>query len=166
MTTNQHSAQTHSHDHNHGHSHDGISGCTVPKFDTRDLIVKEDIMSKAKELAQMLFQSEEIQHYQRAEKQIQNNDRIQGLISQMKKKQKEIVAFQSFNNPSMVAKIEGEIESLQDELDGIPIVTEFQQSQSDINYLLQLVVSVIRDTVAEKINVEDSEADEPEECIE
>ncbi len=84
----------------------------------------------------------------------------------MKKKQKEIVAFQSFNNPSMVAKIEGEIESLQDELDGIPIVTEFQQSQSDINYLLQLVVSVIRDTVAEKINVEDSEADEPEECIE
>ncbi len=77
MTTNQHSAQTHSHDHNHGHSHDGISGCTVPKFDTRDLIVKEDIMSKAKELAQMLFQSEEIQHYQRAEKQIQNNDRIQ-----------------------------------------------------------------------------------------
>ncbi|MNI89928.1 hypothetical protein D3C73_1473950 [compost metagenome] len=54
----------------------------------------------------------------------------------------------------MVQKIEREIEELRDELDGIPIVTEFQQSQSDINYLLQLVVSVIRDTVASKVNVE------------
>ena len=39
---------------------------------------------------------------------------------------------------------------LQDELDGIPIVTEFQQSQSDINYLLQLVISIVRDTVLRK----------------
>ncbi|MNE83647.1 hypothetical protein D3C80_1804800 [compost metagenome] len=54
----------------------------------------------------------------------------------------------------MVEKIEREIDDLQDELDGIPLVTEFQQSQSDINYLLQLVISVIRDTVSEKVNVE------------
>ncbi|MBJ6364110.1 RicAFT regulatory complex protein RicA family protein [Paenibacillus sp. GCM10012307] len=170
MTTNQQSIQAdghnHANEHDHGHSHGSISGCGVPTFNTRDLIVKEDIMAKAKELAQMLFQSEEIQHYQRAEKQIQDHERVQGLISQMKKKQKEIVAFQSFNNPSMVTKIEGEIEALQDELDGIPIVTEFQQSQTDINYLLQLVISVIRDTVAEKINVEDAAENEPEECIE
>lgn len=54
----------------------------------------------------------------------------------------------------MVSKIEGEIEVLQDELDEIPIVSEFKQTQQDINYLLQLVMDVIKDTISEKINVE------------
>ncbi|CAH0119893.1 MULTISPECIES: RicAFT regulatory complex protein RicA family protein [unclassified Paenibacillus] len=139
--------EQHEHNHDHGHSN-------IPKFNSRDLIVREDIMAKAKELAELIYTSEEVQHYQKAEQKISNNERIQTLIASMKKKQKEIVAFEKFQNASMVAKIEKEIEQLQDELDGIPIVAEFQQSQSDINYLLQLIVSVISDTVSAKINVE------------
>jgi cell fate (sporulation/competence/biofilm development) regulator YmcA (YheA/YmcA/DUF963 family) len=88
------------------------------------------------------------------------------LIAQIKKKQKEVVAFETtFKNADMVKKIEAEMEVLQDELDGIPIVSQFQQSQSDINYLLQMVVTVIRDTVSEKINMEDAQLPDPEECI-
>ncbi|CAM3148205.1 YlbF family regulator [Paenibacillus lupini] len=149
----------HHHDHEHGHT------CDVPKFDTRDLLVRDDIMEKAKELAGLIFTSEEVQQYRRAEKQIQGNDRVQSLITMIKKKQKEVVAFETtFKNEQMVKKIEGEMETLQDELDGIPIVSEFQQSQSDINYLLQLVISIVRDTVSEKINVEDAQVEAPEEC--
>ncbi|MFF2482566.1 RicAFT regulatory complex protein RicA family protein [Paenibacillus sp. NPDC058071] len=159
----QQNAAVHSHDHDHDHSH---GGCGVPKFDTRDLLVREDITTKAKELANLIYTSEEVQHYRRAESQIQRNDRVQGLIVQIKKKQKELVAFETtFKNEQMVKKIEGEMETLQDELDGIPIVSEFQQSQSDINYLLQLVISIVRETVAEKINVEGApEAEAPEQC--
>lgn len=134
--------------------HKDQTDCGIPKFDSRDLVIREDIMSKAKELAELIGTSEEVQQFQKAEKLIQQHERIQTLISTIKKKQKEIVAFETFQNQAMVQKIEREIEELQDELDGIPIVTEFQQSQSDINYLLQLVVSVIRDTVASKVNVE------------
>lgn len=134
--------------------HKDQTDCGIPKFDSRDLVIREDIMAKAKELAEMIGTSEEVQQFQKAEKLIQQHERIQGLISAIKKKQKEIVAFESFQNQAMVQKIEREIEELQDELDGIPLVTEFQQSQSDINYLLQLVVSVIRDTVSSKVNVE------------
>ncbi|MNG27281.1 hypothetical protein D3C84_1123810 [compost metagenome] len=66
----------------------------------------------------------------------------------------------------MAKKIEQEMEQLQDELDGIPIIGQFQQSQSDINYLLQLVIGVVRDTVAEKLEVEGaSETEEPEDCM-
>ncbi|QYR19698.1 YlbF family regulator [Paenibacillus sp. sptzw28] len=149
----------------HDHEHEG--GCSIPSFRTEDIIVRADIMAKTKELADMLFTSEEVQHFRRAEKQIQGNTRIQDLIALIKKKQKEIVAFETtFKNSDMVAKIEKEIDALQDELDGIPIITEFQQSQADINYLLQTVVSVIRDTVAEKINIEDASPSDPEECIE
>ncbi len=154
--------QSRDQEHNHEHEH---GGCSVPSFNTEDIIVRADIMAKTKELAEMLYTAEEIQQFKRAEQQIQSNMRVQGLIAQIKKKQKELVAFETtFKNEEMVAKIEKEIEALQDELDNIPIVTEFQQSQADINYLLQTVVAVIRDTVAEKITVEGAAAPEPENC--
>ncbi|MGG0822652.1 YlbF family regulator [Paenibacillus turicensis] len=115
---------------------------------------REDIIKKAKELAGLIGSSEEVQHFQKAEKLIQNHERIQSLISVIKKKQKEIVAFESMKNQTMVDKIEAEISELQAELDSIPLVNEFQQSQSDINYLLQLVISVIHDTVSKRVSVE------------
>lgn len=136
----------------------------MPSFRTRDLIIRDDIMNKAKDLADLIGTSEEVQHFKQAEAKIQEHERIQGLIQKMKKKQKEIVAFESFQNKEMVAKIEAEIEQLQDEIDGIPLVTEFQQSQSDINYLLQLVMSVIHDTVSEKVNVETGTDAPPSRC--
>lgn len=159
MSEQQTAVNSHQHDHDHQH------GCDIPKFNTRDLLVREDIMQKAKELAELIYTSEEVQHYRRAEKQIQGHERVQSLISLIKKKQKEVVAFETtFKNDQMAKKIEGEMEALQDELDGIPIVSEFQQSQSDINYLLQLVISIVRDTVSEKINVEDASVEAPAEC--
>lgn len=150
------------HDHNHDdHTHEN-SG--IPKFHIRDLIVREDIMSKAQELAELIYTSEEVMVYQQAEKQISSNERIQALIASMKKKQKEIVAFEKFQNEQMVQKIEQEIEELQDELDGIPVVSQFQQSQSDLNYLLQLIMTAIRDTVSQKIDVEAGTAAAPSRC--
>lgn len=136
----------------------------MPTFRTRDLLVKDEVMTKAKELAELIYQSTEVQQYQRAEKQIQGHERVQSLIAQMKKKQKEIVAFESFKNQTMVQKIEGEMTVLQDELDGIPIVGDFQQTQTDINYLLQLVISIIRDTVSDKIKLDSDGLPSPDEC--
>ncbi|MDK8193372.1 YlbF family regulator [Paenibacillus sp. UMB7766-LJ446] len=136
----------------------------MPTYDTRNLVIRDDIMGKAKELADMLGTSEEVKQFQQAESKIRDHERIQQLIGTIKKKQKEIVAFESFKNADMVSKIEQEIEDLQEELDSIPLVTEFQQSQSDINYLLQLVISVIRDTVSEKVNVEAGTDSPPTSC--
>jgi cell fate (sporulation/competence/biofilm development) regulator YmcA (YheA/YmcA/DUF963 family) len=158
----------HAHDHDHDHVHHDEQGeeYIVPVFDNRDLILREDILARAKELAQLITTAEEVDMYQRAEKLIQDHKHVQGLIAQIKKKQKELVAFQStFNNPVMVEKIEKEIEVLQDELDGMPVVQQFQQSQTDVNYLLQSIVSVIRDTVAEKLDLEAAAPPEaPEQC--
>ncbi|WP_202128507.1 RicAFT regulatory complex protein RicA family protein [Paenibacillus dendrobii] len=141
-----------------------LNSMGMMSYDTKDLIIRDDIMAKAKELAGLISSSEEVQQYQKAEEKIRNHEHVQGLISTLKKRQKEVVAFESFQNPQMVAKIEKEMETLQDEIDGIPVVVEFQQSQSDINYLLQLVMSVIRDTVSEKINVEAGTDAPPSNC--
>ncbi|GIP33153.1 YlbF family regulator [Paenibacillus sp. J2TS4] len=135
------------------------------QFDTKDLIIRDDIMEKAKELAGLISTSTEVQYYRKAEMQIRNNDHVQGLIKQIKKKQKEAVAFEkTFRNPDMVKKIEEEIETLQNELDQIPIVSEFQQSQHDINYLLQLVMGIVKDTVSEKIELDQAKVEDPENC--
>jgi len=154
----------HAHDHDHEH-HDHDHSC-VPSFSSIDLVVREDILARAKELADLIATTEEVELYQKAEKVIQSHTRVQELIALIKKKQKELVAFQhTFNNPQMVEKIEAEISEIQDELDNMPIVQQFQQSQVDVNYLLQNVVSVIRDSVAEKLDVEAAKpAEAPEQC--
>jgi len=124
-------------------------------IDNRELILREDILERARELARLLATTEEVRLYQEAEKKVRENERVQGLIAQIKKKQKELVAFQTtFRNPQMAEKIEKEIEALQNELDEIPLVRQFQQSQVDVNYMLQSVVGIIRDTVAEIVDLE------------
>ncbi|ADM69805.1 hypothetical protein GMA19_01990 [Paenibacillus polymyxa E681] len=128
------------------------------------LVNREMILAKAKELAGILGSSEEVQVFRKAEEKIQDHGRIQQLIATMKKKQKEIVAFESLKNQKMIAKIEAELRELQEELDGIPIVTEFQQSQVEINELLQMVIMAIRDTVAEKVNVEEGKSTSSSNC--
>lgn len=127
-------------------------------------VVREDILKKAEEIARLLQSSEEVQHFRQAEEKVQKHPQIQQLISAMKKKQKEIVAFESLRNQTMVAKIEQELEELQEQLDNIPIVTEFQQSQVEINDILQAVMSAIRDTVSEKVHVETGSEAPPSSC--
>lgn len=127
-------------------------------------VVRDDILKKAGEIARLLQSSEEVQHFRQAEEKVQKHPQIQQLISAMKKKQKEIVAFESLRNQTMVAKIEQELEELQEQLDNIPIVTEFQQSQVEINDILQSVMSAIRDTVSEKVHVETGSEAPPSSC--
>jgi cell fate (sporulation/competence/biofilm development) regulator YmcA (YheA/YmcA/DUF963 family) len=140
------------------HQHD--EKCAVPVVNHTEAVMKEEILNKTKDLANLIMSSREIDFYRQAETKVNNNERVQELISLIKKRQKEAVAFESFQNQKMVEKIEGEIATLQDELDSIPIVNEFQQAQQDINYLLQLIMKVITDSVSEKLNVENG-ADQP-----
>lgn len=146
------------------HDHGRTNTYGMKTYNTRELIIRDDILAKAGELAELISTSEEVQLFKKAEEKIRNHERVQSLIKTIKKKQKEIVAFETFQNKEMVAKIEREIEELQEEIDSIPLVAEFQQSQSDINYLLQLVVSVIHDTVSEKVNVETGKDTPPSSC--
>ncbi|TXK84527.1 hypothetical protein FVE24_19585, partial [Parageobacillus sp. SY1] len=48
-------------------------------------------------------------------------------------------------------KVEAQIDAIYEELSQIPIVSEFQQSQTEVNDLLQLVASTISNTVTDEI---------------
>lgn len=116
-----------------------------------NLYTQKEILDKARELATMISRTNEVDFFKRAENQIKHNDRVQELIDALKQKQKQMVMFESINKPELVKKLEDEFNQLQEELDSIPIVNEFKQSQVDVNDLLQMVTHVITNTVSERI---------------
>jgi len=116
-----------------------------------NLYTQKEILDKARELAAMISRTNEVDFFKRAELQIKHNERVQDLIDKLKQKQKQMVMFESINKTELVKKVEGEYNLLHEELDSIPIVNEFKQSQVDVNDLLQMVTNVITNTVSERI---------------
>lgn len=116
-----------------------------------NLYTQKEILDKARELAAMISRTNEVDFFKRAELQIKHNERVQDLIDKLKQKQKQMVMFESINKTELVKKVEGEYDQLHEELDSIPIVNEFKQSQVDVNDLLQMVTNVITNTVSERI---------------
>ncbi|QDI90177.1 hypothetical protein EPH95_02500 [Salicibibacter halophilus] len=126
---------------------------------TEHLYTKDEIMAKTKELANMMVDTEEVDFFRRAEKTINQNEKIQKMISDIKAKQKELVNLKHYGKTEGVRQKEAEINALHAEVDEIPIVKEFKQSQNDVNEMLQLVSSTISNEVTNEIN-QRSDADE------
>ncbi|HET7657611.1 MAG TPA: YlbF family regulator [Bacillales bacterium] len=112
---------------------------------------KVEIIAKAKELARMISETEEVDFFKRAEKQINENGKVSQLIEDIKKTQKEAVNLQHFGKHEALKEVEEKINRMTDEVDNIPIVQEFKQSQTEVNNLLQLVTTTISNTVTEEI---------------
>lgn len=146
------------------HRGQACAGSAIPSYRPEEVLLKEDVLAKARELADLIAASEEVRIFREAERKVAVHREVQDLIKQIKKKQKEIVGFEYFKNEQMVQKIEGEIAELEEKLNRYPIVQEFKQTQDDINYLLQLIIGVIRDTVSEKIAVDGGTPPAPASC--
>lgn len=116
-----------------------------------NLYTKEDVKEKARELAKMVADTEEIDFYKRAEKQVNDHIRIQELIAQIKKQQKEAVNLKHYGKTEALKQVEEKIDSLHNEIDEIPLVQEFKRSQIEVNYLLQMITNTISKTVTDEI---------------
>lgn len=112
---------------------------------------KSDILDKAKELAQMIAQTEEVDFFKKAEQQINENTSVSSLIGQIKKLQKEAVNLQHYGKHEAHKEVEQTIDNLVKEMDSIPVVQEFKQSQADVNDILQMVSHTISNTVTDEI---------------
>jgi len=112
---------------------------------------KTEIMDKARELAKMMAQTAEVEFFKRAEAQINENLKVQETIAQIKRLQKEAVNLQHYNKVEALKEVEAKIDSLQDEIDELPIVQQFKESQIEVNQLLQLVSNTISGTITDEI---------------
>src|SRR5699024_4366011 len=100
---------------------------------------REEIIKKAKELAYMLKETDEVNFFQQAERKINENEKVSNLIADIKKHQKEAVNLQHFQKHEALKDVEAKIDEMQSEVDAVPLVQEFKQSQTEVNELLQLV---------------------------
>lgn len=112
---------------------------------------KDEIIAKARDIARMIAETEEVDFFKRAEAQIHENEKIRQNIASIKSLQKQAVNFQHYGKIEALKKTEEKIAELEKELDEIPIVNEFKQSQVDVNDLLQLVATTISNQVTDEI---------------
>ena len=117
------------------------------------LYTKDEIIAKAREIANMIANTEEVEFFKRAEAQINENQKIRENIASLKSLQKQAVNFQQYGKEKALKMIESKIEKIQDEIDAVPIVEEFKQSQFEVNDLLQLVSNTIANSVTDEIIV-------------
>jgi cell fate (sporulation/competence/biofilm development) regulator YmcA (YheA/YmcA/DUF963 family) len=112
---------------------------------------KDDIVARAVDLARMIAETEEVDFFKRAEAQLNDNKKVHTLISDIKGLQKQAVNLQHYGKPEALKKVEAKIMSVEQELDEIPVVRDFKQSQLEVNELLQIIASAISNTVTDEI---------------
>lgn len=112
---------------------------------------KDDILTKAAELAQMISTTEEVDFFKRAEAQINENQKVRVLIDSIKGLQKQAVNLQHYGKDQAYKEVQAKIDALEQELDELPIVQQFKQSQVDVNDLLQMVASQVSNKVTDLI---------------
>ncbi|MBU7592200.1 RicAFT regulatory complex protein RicA family protein [Metabacillus halosaccharovorans] len=115
------------------------------------IYTKDDIVVKARELAQMISESKEVDFFKRAEAQLNDNQKVREMIASIKSLQKQAVNFQHYGKHEALKQVEAKIDNIQSELDEIPIIQEFKESQLEVNDLLQLVSHTISNKVTNEI---------------
>ncbi|MEK4426306.1 RicAFT regulatory complex protein RicA family protein [Solibacillus sp. FSL K6-1523] len=115
------------------------------------LYSKDDIVVKAKEIAHMIANTEEVEFFKKAEEQINENQFVREKIASLKTLQKQAVNFQHLGKEKALKMIEGKITGIEEEIDSLPVVQQFKQSQTDVNELLQLVSNAIANNVTNEV---------------
>ncbi|MDQ0350696.1 cell fate (sporulation/competence/biofilm development) regulator YmcA (YheA/YmcA/DUF963 family) [Alkalibacillus filiformis] len=112
---------------------------------------RQEVIKEANELAYKLANIEEIERFKELEVKINNNNKIQSHIKKIKALQKQAVNLQHYDKHEAQKRVEEELDRLQNELDEIPIVQEFKESQVVVNDILQRVTKTIADEVTNEI---------------
>ncbi|MCY9036430.1 RicAFT regulatory complex protein RicA [Bacillus inaquosorum] len=118
------------------------------------LYSKKDIVQQARNLAKMISETEEVDFFKRAEAQINENDKVSAIINQIKALQKQAVNLKHYEKREKheaLKQVEAKIDALQEELEEIPVIQEFRDSQMEVNDLLQLVAHTISNQVTNEI---------------
>jgi len=115
------------------------------------LYTKDDLIKKSHEIAHMIANTPEVEFFKKAEAQINENQLVRERIASLKSLQKQAVNFQHLGKEKALKLIEDKIEKIEGEINAIPVVQQFKESQGDVNDLLQLVSNTIANNVTNEI---------------
>ncbi|MGL4522363.1 MAG: RicAFT regulatory complex protein RicA family protein [Bacilli bacterium] len=112
---------------------------------------RDEILEQATTLAKMISETEEVDIFKKAEASLQMNETVRKLMKEIKSLQKQAVNFEHYGKQEALRQTEEQIAQLQSELDNIPLVQQFLDTQEELNGLLQLITSTIGNTVTDEI---------------
>ncbi|MEH6940421.1 RicAFT regulatory complex protein RicA family protein [Bacillus sp. JJ722] len=112
---------------------------------------KDDLITKAEELAAMIAETEEVDFFKRAEAQIHENKRVRELIASLKSLQKQSINFEHYGKDKAYKQVQDKIDEIESAINEIPVVQEFKHTQIEVNELLQLVSSAVSNKVSDII---------------
>ncbi|QGG50494.1 RicAFT regulatory complex protein RicA family protein [Lysinibacillus pakistanensis] len=118
---------------------------------TQILYTKDDLIKKSHEIAHMIANTPEVEFFKKAEAQINENQHVRERIASLKSLQKQAVNFQHLGKERALKLIEDKIAKIEEEINAIPVVQQFKESQGDVNDLLQLVSNTIANNVTNEI---------------
>ncbi|MFJ7696593.1 RicAFT regulatory complex protein RicA family protein [Lysinibacillus fusiformis] len=118
---------------------------------TQILFTKEDLIKKSHEIAHMIANTPEVEFFKKAEAQINENQQVRERIASLKSLQKQAVNFQHLGKEKALKMIEDKIAKIEEEINDIPVVQQFKESQGDVNDLLQLISNTIANNVTNEI---------------
>ncbi|SHN17130.1 RicAFT regulatory complex protein RicA family protein [Gracilibacillus kekensis] len=112
---------------------------------------RAEVIEEAHNLANKMANIEEIDRFKHLEAKLNDNNKIQSSIKKIKALQKQAVNFQAYGKQEALKRVEAEIDRLQAEIDEIPVVQEFKESQVVINDILQLVTNTIAREITNEV---------------
>ena len=115
------------------------------------MYTKQEIVEEAKKLGKMMAETEQVEFFKKAEAKIHENKDVREGMASLKSLQKQSVNFQNYGKERAYQMTEEKIRKIQEELDEMPIVEQFKDSQRQMNELLQLVSHAISRTVTEEV---------------
>lgn len=117
-------------------------------------LVKDNVMERVVAFAKKLERVEEVQRFRLVERVVNESPRVQELIENIKRTQKELVHAEHYMKSDYKQHLERELAELNEQLDNLPVVREYQQSQVEMNDLLQLIQNAIASGVSKKLDIE------------
>ncbi|MET3682210.1 cell fate (sporulation/competence/biofilm development) regulator YmcA (YheA/YmcA/DUF963 family) [Alkalibacillus flavidus] len=112
---------------------------------------RQEVIQEAKDLAEKLSKIEEIERFKQLEVKLNQNNKVQSHIKKIKALQKQAVNLQHYEKSEAQKRVEEELDRLQQELDEIPVVQEFKETQVVVNDILQRVTQTIAEEVTNEI---------------
>ncbi|MCG7339587.1 YlbF family regulator [Staphylococcus sp. ACRSN] len=113
---------------------------------------KDEILAEADKISEHIKSLDIVQEYHRVEQQIHNNKQIEQKMKDLKKNQKQSVNLQNYGKTEAFKQSEDKIQEIEHNINVLPIVEEFKESQAEANDLLQMLISTMSDRLNEHNN--------------
>ena len=115
-----------------------------------EIKIDKQVNEELDSLIALLQKREEITHYQEVETQIESNDSVNDLVSQIKEKQKELVHLQHYEKPVAYQKSLKELEKLYILLNENISVQAYQEALFEANETIQMIFMNIREEISDR----------------